>query len=135
MLPRYRTIVLVDDSRFDNLVHERLISRSGLCGHLEIFLNGRSALDALSNPPNGKPSLLEETDLILLDINMPILDGFGFLQRFPELNTQLTQKVKVVILTSSMNLEDKKKSSTSPFVVGYLNKPLTEEKLAELAEI
>lgn len=98
-------------------------------------MNGKSALEALSDLPQETSSHLEETDLILLDINMPILDGFGFLKGFPELDHQLTKQAKVVILTSSMNLEDKKRSSASPYVVGYLNKPLTEEKLAELAEI
>ncbi len=132
---RFKTVLLVDDSRFDNLVHERLIIRSGLCEHLEVYPNGKLAIDALADPNHENAHQLAETDLILLDINMPILDGFGFLKRFPELTPTLTQRVNVVILTSYINLEDKRRSSESPFVAGYINKPLTEDKLAELADL
>jgi CheY-like chemotaxis protein len=78
---------------------------------------------------SGKPSL---PDLIFLDIMMPIMDGFGFLDEFAKLPDDITQKCKIVMLSTSESFKDLNKANKNRFVYKFLNKPLNEQVLTAL---
>jgi CheY-like chemotaxis protein len=68
-------------------------------------------------------------DVIFLDLNMPVKDGFGFLADFANLNENVKSKSKVIVLSSSISPDDINRASVNPHVYKYLNKPLSEKYL------
>jgi CheY-like chemotaxis protein len=124
---KFRCILIIDDDEISNYLTEITIKTEGLAGRIETALNGEEGLNKLKNLDkngmNGKP------DLILLDISMPVLDGFGFLQKFNEI--KLDEKPKVVMLTSSHNPKDILRVKEFN-ITGYLNKPFSTAALMQL---
>jgi CheY-like chemotaxis protein len=124
-------VFLIDDDSINNYINARLIKRIGIVDDLAISLNGKEALAYLTK-------LLAENkkcpSLILLDINMPVMDGFEFVDAFHKLEFENKKEVVIIMLTTSENTKDIERVNTSENIVGYLNKPLTEEKIIRIIE-
>ncbi len=118
-MDKYKKILLVDDDETSNFLNELLIKGMDIVEEVSIASNGQEALNYLENESGSFPQL------IFLDLNMPVMDGFEFLEAFEK--TQTT-KVPVFILTSSNNFKDYERAKQFD-VAGYLIKPLTEEKI------
>ncbi len=121
-----RSIMLVDDNKIDLFIHGEVIKKTGFGGKVICFTSGGDALNHLSDI-NG-----EWPDIILLDIHMPIMNGFDFLTRYEKLPEANRQKCKVVMVSSSLDSEDLKKAKTNSEVADFLGKPLDHEKLSAL---
>lgn len=119
-------VVLIDDSDIDLFVQRRFIEISSFAKTVQTFQSARKALEQLSTPEQARPGL------IFLDLNMPEMDGFSFLEHMTQLPVQLTQATRVVILTSSSSTADKERAATFSNVISFLSKPLTERGLQEL---
>jgi CheY-like chemotaxis protein len=117
----FDTIFLVDDDPINNLINKRLLGKVGISDRIEEFLGGKEALENI-NELNPNDSLL-----IFLDINMPVLNGWEFLdnylQNYPERDD------KIVILSSSIDFQDRQRASEYSIVSGFLEKPLTIDKI------
>lgn len=124
-------VLVVDDDETTLLLNKILINRSGLAKHTHFSTNGSEALDFISN--NCDEVIIHPNcpDLIFLDINMPVMDGFGFLEEFRKTRPELTDRIQVYMLTSSSNPKDFERAQ-SLGISGYLNKPLTKEVLMEI---
>lgn len=123
------TVMVVDDEEFDQYVYRRIIDRSGLVGSLVSCLSGREALAALRDPQRPKP------DAIFLDINMPGMSGFEFLDAaVAELGEDFAGMV-IVMLTTSLDPGDQARAAGYPVVREYFNKPLSVDHLAEVARL
>jgi CheY-like chemotaxis protein len=122
------TLMLIDDSSFDQMVYKRIAAKSGVVGTLLQFLDATEALAYLSDPANKQP------DLILLDINMPQMDGFEFLEAATE-RFGIKLCPIVVMLTTSLNPKDEDRAKRFEVVRDFLNKPLTHEQLHELSRL
>ncbi|MTI37889.1 response regulator, partial [Fulvivirga lutimaris] len=72
---------------------------------------------------------------IFLDLNMPIMDGFRFLYEFSLMSDEVKSKIKIVVLTSSDNSNDKEKVAANADVLTYISKPLTDQKLGDIASM
>ncbi|MCZ6900492.1 MAG: response regulator [Bacteroidetes bacterium] len=119
-------VMLVDDNDIDNFISRRIIEISKFASDVEIKNSGKSALEYLEiNKEN--PDLLPE--IIFLDINMPIVDGFVFLYEFENFNDLVKNKCKVIILSSSDNMRDINKIINNDHVIKFITKPLTETAL------
>lgn len=118
--------MLVDDSEIDNLVNNHIITRNELCNHIIVLTSAHEALAYLQGCIEGTKTMVP--DLILLDINMPIMNGFGFLKEFEKLPSTFTDKIKIIMLSSSVDPNDIRKSNESPHVSGFISKPLTVEQ-------
>jgi CheY-like chemotaxis protein len=126
------SVLLIDDDPIINLVHRKFLEKSTQFDTITVTNSAVKALDLLREwDAAGEPL----PDLLLLDIMMPILDGFGFLQRFEELPDSIRGKVRIVMLTSSLDPRDKDKSVESPYVVGFIDKPLDKWKMEQLVEL
>ena len=128
-----KAIMLVDDSEVDNFIHQKVMENAKFSKCTFIHTGTISALEFLKDiekleePPKG---LIP--DFIFLDINMPMLDGFHFLEEFEKLSIKLKSSIKVVMLTASINENDIERTKGYSSVVKFLNKPLSEADLQVL---
>ncbi|MCB1179628.1 MAG: response regulator [Leptospiraceae bacterium] len=129
-------ILVIDDSEGDNFLTKRIFSKSEKIKESDLYfcLNGKEALEFLINLNNKHPDDLPK--IILLDINMPIMDGFEFLEKFNNLREteKFINSSIILMLTSSQNEEDKKRVEKYSFVKGFFNKPLLKEMAEDLLE-
>ncbi|WP_055448646.1 response regulator [Lacinutrix mariniflava] len=112
-------IFLVDDQAITNLISKKLIEVSGLSDCVYDFICPKKALNAISE---------YHPDLILLDLNMPEIDGWEFIKR---LNT-ITHKSKIVIVTSSTSIMDKQMAKKEKNVIDFYSKPLNLKSMKEI---
>jgi CheY-like chemotaxis protein len=125
-----KNVLLVDDDQVFNFLSTKILERMGVADNIHVALNGEEALALLNNYYQGSMSM---PDVILLDLNMPIMDGFGFLQAFQRLSLPKIERIKIVIVSSSQDPQDVE-MARSLGVAYYLSKPLTEEKLRSVLE-
>lgn len=123
------TIFLIDDDLIQLKIAGKMIEQVSGIRKIKTFLEAESALNFIRNHKE-KPSSLPDT--ILLDLNMPEMNGWDFLEVFEELKQSIEKKIKIYILTSSQDDADMQKSTGYPSVFGYIVKPLTREKITEL---
>ena len=123
-----QTLMLIDDSEIDQMIYLRIAKKSGLVGNMVQFLDATEALRYLEQGDQAKP------DLILLDINMPGMDGFEFLREATKLLGASICPI-VVMLTTSLNPEDEVRARAFDVVKDFLNKPLTADQLASLSQL
>jgi CheY-like chemotaxis protein len=123
MIEKRLKLMLVDDDPVNNMVNQKLIKKHIPEVDVIVYSDGRSAYNYFLNHHNNLP------ELILLDINMPIMSGWQFLDEFVKLNIETIQ---VYMLTSSIAREDYDKSLTYKPVKGFVVKPLDDEKLKEV---
>ena len=121
--------MLVDDNETDNFISKRIIEITKFANRVEVKNSGKSALDYLRDIQDNLEDL---PNLIFLDINMPIVDGFVFLYEFEKFNNQIKDKCKVIILSSSDNKRDIDKIVNNNHVIKFITKPLTETALEEV---
>jgi len=122
-------VMLVDDNDTDNFISKRIIEITGFSKRVEVKNSGRLALDYLKANQNNPEEL---PNIIFLDINMPIVDGFVFLYEFEKFNDLIRNKCKVIILSSSDNKRDIDKIVNNDYVIKFITKPLTETSLEEI---
>ena len=125
--------MLIDDNEIDNLINQKMIEATGIAENIYTHTGAKSAIEFLKNLEkleNLSSEVLPE--IIFLDIDMPLMDGFQFLDEFDKLKEQTQNKCKVIILTSSINPQDLNKSKTYTNVKSYLNKPLTQESIENI---
>ncbi|MEM6359615.1 MAG: response regulator [Bacteroidota bacterium] len=121
--------MLVDDNETDNFISKRIIEITKFANRVEVKNSGKSALDYLRDNQENTEEL---PNLIFLDINMPIVDGFVFLYEFEKFNNLIKDKCKVIILSSSDNKRDIDKIVNNNHVIKFITKPLTETALEEV---
>lgn len=125
-------VMLVDDNDTDNFISRRIIELNKFAKRVEVKNSGKSALQYLEENQNSPENL---PDLIFLDINMPIVDGFVFLFEFEMFPENVKNKCKIAILSSSDNKRDIEKIVDNEYVIKFITKPLTENALNELKTI
>lgn len=122
-------ILLIDDDRVTNLMHVRLIRRASLAKHVDVATDGVAALEYLNAQPD-EPGA--QPELILLDINMPRMDGFEFLQAYADLPQTLRDHQMIAMVSTSMLNADLDRAEADPHVKVFLNKPINNEDLTRL---
>ena len=118
----------MDDDNINNFINERLIKKLAISYEVNIVVNGEEALDFLKQKMSS-PEFIP--DLILLDINMPVMDGFEFLKEYENLMLPNKEKVVITMLTTSTNPGDMARFNKAQ-VSGFVNKPLTEPKILDI---
>ncbi len=122
-------VMLVDDNDTDNFISKRIIEITKFASRVEVKSSGKNALDYLRENQSIMDNL---PNIIFLDINMPIVDGFVFLYEFEKFNEVVRNKCKVIILSSSDNKRDIDKIVNNNHVIKFITKPLTEVALDEI---
>jgi CheY-like chemotaxis protein len=122
---RYRKVLLIDDNEIDNFINERMITSSGFSAEVTVKNSADAALDFLKSLTNKE----EYPEIIFLDLNMPVKDGFDFLIEYETITEEIKTFSKIVVLSSSISPEDINRASTNTHVFKYVNKPLSEKYL------
>lgn len=129
--------MLIDDSDIDNLINQKMIEAANICENIYMHSGAKSAIEFLKNIEKLAKTLPDAKilpDLIFLDIDMPLMDGFQFLDQFEKLSAETKQHCQIVMLTSSINPRDMNKAKSYGYVKKYINKPLTQEELRKLVQ-
>jgi CheY-like chemotaxis protein len=123
-------IILIDDNDIDQLLHRKLIERTQIDAIIHQFTDATKAISAIKNgtllPDN------HQNNIILLDIKMPVMDGFQFLDAFHLLDETLKSQFTIYILTSSLNQFDISRSKSNPYVKDMVIKPINFDSLLNL---
>ena len=122
-------ILLVDDDETTNFVNKMLLEDIKVTEQVLIANNGWNALQLIKR----QRSKGDCPELILLDLNMPEMDGFEFLEAYEDLQFEQKQLFVILVLTTSMNPGDFERLGKAP-IKEIINKPLTEEKLQDLLQ-
>ena len=122
-----RKVLIVDDNEIDLFINQKVLEFNDFASEIVNLQSGQRAIDDLN-----EISEQEFPDVILLDLNMPLVDGFRFLLEFSKMSAPIREKAAIIILTSSDNLRDKEKIAVNPDVKLFLSKPLTDEKLEQI---
>lgn len=118
---------LVDDDPVYLFATRKVMQMAGFCNSFLVFHNGREALDSLIVIIKAGAQM---PDVILLDLNMPVMDGWEFLDEF--IKIQLERKITIYVVTSSINPEDIDRVKAYENVQNYIIKPVTEKTLHEI---
>ncbi|SMB88285.1 response regulator receiver and SARP domain protein [Hymenobacter roseosalivarius DSM 11622] len=130
---KLRNIVLVDDNETTCFLNNRLLSRLDVADNVLVFTRAQQAYDFFWGEGRNlvDPMLSETPALVFVDLKMPGMDGFEFLQRYSALPAEVKARTVLTVLTTSMHAADTARVAQYPDVE-YLAKPLTEEKLNKL---
>ncbi|HSZ71119.1 MAG TPA: response regulator [Cytophagaceae bacterium] len=123
------SIMLIDDNPTDLFVHERFLFHRKIAHEIIKFISAEDALYYLCEHPD----LKEWPDLILLDIQMPVMNGFDFLDQCEKFS-QL-QKCKIIMLSSSLDFGDINRVKANPYVLALMEKPFDVDELMTLLEM
>lgn len=130
--PRSVSILLVDDDEINNFISIKLIKKALVSSEIKACLNGKFAIDELLKmQASGAENL---PDYILLDINMPLMNGWEFLDEYKRLNIDPEGKSKIFIISSSVFSNDINKAKSYTLVKDFISKPLNIDKIRELFE-
>lgn len=118
---QYRCVMLVDDNEIDNIINEKIIEANNFSEKILVFQTGADSLKYLSDHQHDIEMLPE---IIFLDINMPVMDGFQYLEEFEKYNNKVKEKCRIIMLSSSISPRDIDRAAGNIHVKKYLNKPL-----------
>jgi CheY-like chemotaxis protein len=118
-------IIIVDDKDIDLMLLNRIVKKVFPHHTAKEYLSGTTALEHIYEDPS-----MRKLILVLLDINMPEFSGWEFLDVLA--NNPIDKQVKVCIVTSSVNISDKRKAEKYPNIIGFLEKPITVGDLENL---
>jgi len=131
MVPQKLNFIIIDDSKLDCFIADKIIRNSGRAGEIHAFTSAPQALEHISTavaPP------ADDKTTVLLDIQMPVMNGFDFMEAFEKLPDATKAGYNVYMLSSSINENDLNRVKNFGSIKQFLNKPLTSDALGEILE-
>lgn len=122
-------VALVDDDKVFQLIASRSIKATNFQGRILQFNNGEEAIDHLKKNAD---NLSEIPDVVFLDINMPVVDGWGFLEDFIDLKPLIQKTIRIYMVSSSVDPRDIARAQSFEEVREYVPKPISQQKFSEL---
>ena len=115
-------VFIVDDDPIHQRIAQIMIGKHELFDEFDSYTEAEFALEYLKENMDNSAGL---PDVILLDLNMPVVDGWDFLEAFEKFQSDLSKQIRVFIVTSSVDEKDRLRSQTFSFVKGFISKPLS----------
>ena len=126
----HKTIWVIDDDIIYKTIMKKIIQKSEKFSKTLTFSNGEEGINALKSLLKNNEQL---PDIILLDIDMPVMDGWGFMSEIELLIPLLQRSIPIYISSSSIAIEDKLRAKNNPNILGYMSKPISLEDLILIA--
>ena len=123
--------MLIDDDEIFTYIIKKIIEESEISEQITIFNNGRDAINYLTEVAE-EETLLPK--VIFLDLNMPLLDGWGFLDEYIRLKPKMCKKINLYVITSSVSTYDHEKSKEYSDITDFIVKPLAKEKFISIVK-
>lgn len=138
MKQRLKCILLIDDDEATNFINKMIIENLDIAEHVQVAWNGKEALEYLTNTGmfenENENARYPQPDLIFLDINMPVMDGWEFMNEYHKLDENKKGNKMIVMLTTSINPDDEIKASLISEITDFKSKPIFSEGLEELVK-
>jgi CheY-like chemotaxis protein len=122
--------IVIDDSKLDCFIAEKIIRNTGRGEQVKSFTQAAEALEHIKNTPSGTLKTI-----LLVDIQMPVMNGFEFVEAFERLPKEITDNYYIYVLSSSINENDMNRVRYHTSVKQFLNKPLTSNTLSTVLEM
>jgi CheY-like chemotaxis protein len=134
MKKKLNCILLIDDDEPTNFLNKMTVEQADCAHHVQVVQSGQEALDYLtsSGKYNASAEGYPRPDLIFLDINMPAMDGWEFLDRYTLLPQEQKGEIIMIMLTTSLNPDDQVRTMQMPGIAGFENKPLMQPNLESI---
>lgn len=130
---QFQNILLIDDDEISSIVSGAILREAKLASNIHMLFNGKQAVDFLTKRSLQDIEAVSNPMLVFLDLNMPVMDGFEFLEEFYSNEKFRPVNLKIVVLTSSAHPRDKEKAEKYP-IAGFVTKPLTPNKIKAILE-
>ena len=133
---KIKNILLIDDDKATNFINKKIIQKANIVDHIHVVLNGKEAIDYLCSIGEGNfdDSEYLYPKVIFLDINMPVMDGWEFIEAYKKINVAFKKDIKIVMLSSSVNPADKAKADSISEISEFRQKPLRLEVFLEIID-
>ena len=127
-----KKLAIIDDDELYVFITSKMIEKSQLVDCIDVFGNGQEGIEFIENNASDSDLL---PDVIFLDLSMPIMDGWQFLDRFSEISPKMTKNIKIYICSSSISPDDITKAKLRETVNDFIIKPLDLSKLKNMLSI
>ncbi len=136
MRKKINCILLIDDDEATNFLSNIILEEASVANHIKTKQTAKAALNYIADSAhlNGKNNTLPFPDLIFLDMNMPAMDGWEFVDLYRELAAKIQRNIIIIMLTTSLNPDDKIRALQIPEILSFENKPLTTEIVHSIME-
>lgn len=119
LYPGIMEFILIDDSVFDLLTEEKLLLKSGLTDTVKSFSSAQEAIKFLKEQTGAMPETV-----ILLDLQMPEINGFEFTRHFAEMSEEMRKRIRIYMISSTVDSMDIEEARANPYIIELLSKPL-----------
>jgi len=123
--------IIIDDSRLDCFIAEKIIQNSGTYSSVKSYMEATEAYEAIKNGLIGDDSVIT---IIILDIQMPVMNGFQFVEVFEQLPKEIQSKFAIFLFSSSINENDKNRLDNYPSIIRFYSKPISKDTVAQMIE-
>lgn len=130
MSKKINNILLIDDDAVNNFIVINTLKRLDIADKITAATNGLEAIDLIKSYISDNQNDLPK--IIFLDINMPIMDGWEFLEEFEKLDSEIKSQIYIYMVSSSVYEDDISRSKTYQSVTDFISKPLIQEKILEI---
>ena len=128
---KVKSVLLIDDDEITNFYNQHIIEKMGIASHVHFELHGKAALSYLTDKTKYSADY-QRPDLILLDINMPVMNGFEFLDEYEKLPEEDLGGLLIVMLTTSMLAVDRDRAKKYGCLSDFYTKPLNPDQLKDI---